>query len=90
MCGMSDARRSEEPVDRLTRLADAAIKATEGHPEHHEDDKVIVFLDDGKRAGLVLGGYEDDTEAMVDLLMHIKAIFEANGKDLLFTTLGQG
>lgn len=79
---MSHEKRTQQPHDRLTRMCDAAIKAFEVHPEHREGDKCIVFLDDGKRGGLVLHGYEKDTEAMVDLLMHLRAIFHANGKDL--------
>jgi hypothetical protein len=63
-------------------MCDAAIRAFEAHPEYQEDDKCIVFLDDGERGGLVLHGYESDTDAMVDLLMHLRAIFRANGKEL--------
>jgi hypothetical protein len=58
------------------------IDVFETHSEHQDIDKCIVFLDDGKRGGLVLNGYKNDTEAMVDLLMHLRAIFRANGKDL--------
>jgi hypothetical protein len=68
-------------------MCDVAIQAFEDHPEHRSGDKCIVFLDDGKRGGLVLHGYEDDTDAMVDLLMHLRAIFHANGKEMLLAPL---
>jgi hypothetical protein len=75
-----------EPTDRLTRMCEAMTEVFDSHPEHREGDKCIVFLDDGKRGGIECHGYEDDTEPMVDLLMHLKAIFRANGKrmDIMF------
>jgi hypothetical protein len=82
--------RSREPVDRLTRMCDAAILAFENHPEYLKGDKCIVFLDTDveKRSGLVLHGYDDDMDALVNLFMHMRAIFRANGKDLMFAPLG--
>jgi hypothetical protein len=86
---MSDAKRTEgEPHDRLTRLCDAMTKALEADAEYRDGDKAIVFLDDGDRGGIQLFGYESDTDAMADLLIHLKAIFEANGKTLMITTIG--
>jgi hypothetical protein len=84
---ISDVHLSEDgPIDRLTRICDDVTKAFDAHPEHHDGDKCIVFLDDGERGGLVIHGYDDTQEALVDLLMHMKAMFQANGKrmDLVF------
>lgn len=72
----------DQPHDRLTRICDAMTNTFDGHPEHHAGDRCMVFLDDGKRGGLVLHGYHDETEAMVALFGHIQAIFRASGKDL--------
>lgn len=85
---MSNVKRTPEPHDRMTRMCDAAITTFETHPEHRDGDKCIVFLDDGKRAGIVLHGYTSDVDAMADLLIHLKAIFEANGKTLQVHALG--
>lgn len=52
--------------------------------------KAIVMLDDGARGGICLHGYDDDVDAMADLLAHIKALFEANGKTFMVTTVGEG
>lgn len=88
---MADERRTEGvPHDRLTRMCDAAIQAFEGHPEYRDGDKCIVFLNDGKRGGLVLHGYDDDADAVADLLLHLRAIFRANGKDLQIHALRTG
>jgi hypothetical protein len=84
---MAHERRAEEPVDRLTRMCSAMTTVFEAHSEHRPDDKCIVFLDDGKRGGIQLFGYEDDTEAMVDLLVHIQALFRANGREIKFAGL---
>jgi hypothetical protein len=77
-------RRTEEPTDRLTRLCKAMTEAFDAHPEHREGDKAIVFLDDGDHGGIQIHGYDDDTDAIVDLFVHLRALFRAQGKDLSF------
>lgn len=84
--------RSEgEPVDRLTRLCGAMTDTLDAHPEMSENVKCVVFLQDGDRGGLQLHGYDDDKEAIVDVFMHLRAIFQSNGSDLTFAPFpGQG
>jgi hypothetical protein len=79
---MSKPKRSREPHDRLTRICDVGIDAMEGHPEYGEDVRVVILLSDEEGGGVVIHGYERDTDAVVDLLMHLRAIMRANGKDL--------
>jgi len=74
--------RAEEPMDRLTRMCDAMTEAFVNHPEHQEGDKCVVFLDGDGRGGLVILDYEDDHEAIVNVFMHLRAIFRANGQDM--------
>jgi len=64
--------------------------ALEADAEYDDAIKAMVFLDDGHRGGIQLHGYDSDMDAAVDMLMHLRAIFRANGKDLLLTTLGEG
>jgi hypothetical protein len=85
---VSDAYLSEEPQDRLTRICDKMTMTFDLHPEHRETDKCMVFLDDGKRGGIVLHGYDDQIEAMTDLLIHLKAMFKASGKNFDIVFLG--
>jgi len=82
--------RSAVPTDRLTRLAGAATDAFDAHPEHDAGDRCMVFVSSEKdqRNGLVLHGYDKDTDAIVDLLVHLRAIFRANGKDLHVVPVG--
>jgi hypothetical protein len=88
---MSDVTRTEgQPHDRLTRLCAAMTAALESAPEYAPTVKCVVFLDDRDRAGLQTFGYEDDLDAAVNVFMHLRAIFEANGKTLLFAPLGSG
>jgi hypothetical protein len=84
---MAGERRTTEPHDRLTRMCDAMVTVWDAHPEHRPADKCIVFLDDGDRGGLVLHGYDSDTDAMADLLMHLKALFKSSGRELIFAPL---
>lgn len=85
---MGDERRTTEPHDRLTALCavmtDALDQALAAEDPAGPEPKCIVFLDDGDRGGIQLHGYDDDTDAMVDLFVHLRAIFRANGKDLAF------
>jgi hypothetical protein len=89
---MSDAQRSVgQPHDRLTRITDRLLTAVAADPEYQEGDKCIVFMHDDGRAGIGLHGYDEDNDidAMADLLIHIKAIFEANGKTLMVMPVGR-
>ena len=86
----ADPHRTYEPHDRLTRLCAAMTEALDAHPEMGDDVKCVVFLNDPKRGGLQLHGYESDTEAMADLFVHLQAIFRANGSDLAFVPMGRG
>ncbi len=85
---MSDEKRTYEPHDRLTRLCAAMTDALDAHPERG-DERCIVFLqsEDDQRGGLQLHGYEDDTEAIADLFVHLRAIFRGQGKELLFAPI---
>lgn len=88
---MTDAHRHEgKPVDRLTRIGDRMTTALEADPEHRDGDKAIVMLNDAGGGGITMAGYDDDTEAMADLIIHLKAIFEANGKTFKILPLGHG
>jgi hypothetical protein len=85
---MADEKRTIDPHDRLTRLCAVMTDALDADPEMTDDVNAIVFLQDGDRGGIQLHGYDDDVEAMVDLLWHVRAIFRANGKDLHLVPMG--
>jgi len=50
------------------------------------------MLDDGSkgigRGGLIMVGYENDADAIVDLLTHTEAILKANGLGFEVLTMG--
>jgi len=75
-----DVHSSDQPFDRLTQLADDITHAL----DHEPGVKGMVFLTDGDRSGIKMSGYEDPIEGAVDLFMHMKAMFNAAGKDLSF------
>lgn len=80
-----DVTQSDKPTDRLTRLCDAMTETLDFHPEYNgSTDKCIIFLGDDDHGGIVMHGYEDPNEAIVDLFMHMKAMFRAQGKDIEF------
>jgi hypothetical protein len=81
-------RRTFKPHDRLTRIANEVGQAFYDHPEHRDGDKCIVMVIDDVGGGTGLFGYEHeeggDITPMVDMFMHLRAIFRANGKDIEF------
>lgn len=82
-----------DPQDeRLGRLTDAMLVALEAHPEYGEDVSCVIFLQDNVRGGLQLHGYKGDDQrqssaAVADVLLHLQAIFEANGHLLVIAPL---
>jgi hypothetical protein len=78
------AEMTRSPKDRLTRICDQMTKTFDMHPEHRKEDRCMVFLDDGKMGGIVLHGYENEQEAAVDLFLHLRAMFQAQGMNLEF------
>jgi hypothetical protein len=79
-----EPRQSDQPIDRLTELC-AEMTVPLERPENAKV-RAIVFLDDmeEERGGLQMFGWEDHTEAMAHLFVHMKAVFQANGADLDF------
>jgi len=80
--------RSDEPQDRLTRVGDAMLTTFNEHAEKRAVDRAIVFLKDEARGGIAIAGYDDDTDAVVDLVVHLRALFRARGQDLHFVPVG--
>jgi acyl CoA:acetate/3-ketoacid CoA transferase len=76
---------SDEPTDRLTRLAAGITAGLES--EENADVRAIIMLDDGNLGGIMMHGYDDGIEAMTDLLIHMRAIFKAYGKDIELITI---
>jgi hypothetical protein len=77
---MADEKRTLKPHDRLTRICDRMTDALHADPEYSGDLRCIVFLTIPEdRNGIVLDGYEHDKDAVVDLLIHTRAIMKANG-----------
>jgi len=85
----STTTKSDEPQDRLTRICDTMLAAFNGHGEKRAADRAIVFLKDDAKGGIALAGYDDDdTDAIMDLLVHLRAMFRARGQDLHFVPVG--
>lgn len=78
---MSGVRRTNEPHDRLTHLCDEMVQPL--NRDENADVKAVVMLQDGDKGGIVMHGYEDATEGMTDLFIHLGAIFESQGKQLM-------
>jgi hypothetical protein len=84
----STTTRSLTPQDRLTRICDTMLATFNQHDEKHETDRAIVFLVDEHKGGIGVAGYDDDKDALVDLIVHLRALFRARGQDLHFVPVG--
>jgi len=82
-----------EPHSRLTRMSNRMMEAMDNDPEFQEGDKAIIFLHSETRSGIGIHGYgggNPDMEAIADLFVHLKALFEVNGKTLTIIPLNEG
>lgn len=81
--------RSERPTDDLGELADYMLTMME-KIGGGEKMRAVVFLENDERCMTALHGWESDLDAAVAVLVHLKAVFEANGKTLMLMPLRQG
>ncbi len=81
----TDVTSHDHPVDRLTDLCDE-MRSPLLRPEN-DDVKAIVFLHDPERGGIVIHGYDSEVDAMAELFLHIKAVFNSIGKDIDFVAV---
>lgn len=80
--------KSDTPQDRLTRIGDTLLTAFNDHDEKLPADRAIVFLNDATKGGIAIAGYDDDKDAILDLVVHLRAMFRAYGHDLHFVPVG--
>lgn len=73
-----DITESSEPFDRLTKLCDTMQKSIDS-PEN-DDVRGIIFLHDAEKGGIVMMNYDDVNMGIGDLLVHLKALFNSQGK----------
>lgn len=84
----STSTKSTAPQDRLTRICDDMITTFNKNPEKRENDRAIVFLIDEIKGGIGIAGYDNDGDALIDLIIHLRAIFRARGQDIHFVPVG--
>jgi len=90
-----DVQQSLEPHDRLTRICDRLTVAFDNDPEVEESDKVIFFVSNDERSGIVTHRFQgEDWNSIINqevsyLFMHLRAMFQSMGKDLLIAPIKQ-
>jgi hypothetical protein len=78
--------RSVKPDSPLAAIGNAMLEAAE-KIDPSDDLRAVVLLRKGTSWSSCLGGYEKDTDAVADLLVHVEAILRANGKRMEIVTL---
>lgn len=83
-------RTTEAPDNRLGQLSAKLIELFES--EQADGVRLIVMLtdDEAKQSMAALSGYDSDGHAAADLLSHVAAVFEANGRKLMIMPIGKG
>jgi ribulose bisphosphate carboxylase small subunit len=80
---MTAPKKTDTPQDRLTRICNTMITTFNSHDEKQAADRAIVFLKDNVKGGIGIAGYDgDDKEAVMDLIVHLRAMFRTHGIDL--------
>jgi len=80
---------SDTPQDRITRIADTMLTVFNNHAEKRGADRAIVFVTDTvKEGGIAFTGYVDNRDAIVDLIVHLRAMLRTQGLDLHFVPVG--
>lgn len=75
-------RTTDEPHDRLTKLGDVMLQAL-ALQDGADDVQAIVMLSDGKSRATCLAGFEEGTnEPLIEMFVHLSAIFSSAGKTL--------
>jgi hypothetical protein len=90
--GTRDEHFTYDPEqEMLTRICARVIAAVEADPEYDPSIKMILMLDNGERGGIVAHGYEDPEGSgpLIDLLTHLRAMFRAQGKDIILAPLAE-
>lgn len=87
---IEDVHSAGEPHSRLTYLCDAMIDTFVSHPCHQSDDMAIILTLDSEFGGIVLHNFDDEETAMTALILHLKAMFAAHGKELIIAPIGRG
>ena len=80
--------RTTSPKDRLTRICAAMLATFNQSDEIKEGDRAIVFLNDDEKGGIAMTGYANDKEAIADLVVHLRAMFHAQGVELHLLPIG--
>ena len=82
---IDEVRKSEVPDEPLGHLAKSM---TDLVPDGTH--AIVMLRDEDDRAMLHLSGFETEGDAITEIVVHLKAIFEANGQDLVIVPMFRG
>ena len=77
-----DAKISNDPMDRLTNLADHAVTAMETSTLSSGAEQGVILLRDGTQYGSASFGLDNVNDTITLCLIHIGGICKAAGLDL--------
>jgi hypothetical protein len=77
--GITDLHKAPIPFDRLTELANEMQELAQ--TAENSDVRGIICLSTEDQGGIVMFGFDDASEAIAQLLLHVKAIFQSEDKE---------
>jgi hypothetical protein len=91
---VSPPRQTNQPHDRLTRIANDVGAGLFVHRHYKRGDRIIIMImDDHHDGGIGILGYQGSTSedvalgAMADAILHLREMFKANGRQLSIVPL---
>jgi len=88
---VSELKRSEgDPQTQLGRVAHAMTQTLAAHPEKGDVQQAIVLLHDSKTGTAHFWGYEQDTDALEDLITFMRNLGRAHGITIDVNEIGRG
>jgi len=76
-------RRETYAFDDQTHVCDDMLEAGKRSPAYSKGMRLIACADVDGKGAFSYNGYANDLEAARDMILHIKAVLEANGKKLV-------
>jgi hypothetical protein len=73
---------TQEPHDRLSRIARAMFEGASEHEEYGEDVKCVIVIADTENIAASTHGYSDDAAVFVALMRAMETIARINGASM--------
>jgi hypothetical protein len=86
---MEITRSEDVPHNELTELCDRMLDVVHTPERRHLQAVVMLQDQESNDGGMGLHGYDDEADAVTDILYHVKALLEAIGNGTRLVVINQ-